>query len=774
MAIPAAAQEQPPAPAPAPAAERTARTAVDTGDTIVVTARRRTERAQDVPIALTALNDEQVAVPGTMGLTQVAQLAPSLQITATNARQTNINIRGLGATPAFASLGVEYGVGIYVDQVYYSRPTQAAFDLYDLERLEVLRGPQGTLFGKNTTAGAINITTRAPSFDPEVRGELSIGNYQLTQLRASGSAPITDTLAVRVSVTDTIRDKGFSVNVRDGSRKNDLRSFSVRGQLLFKPTDNFSLRLIADHSDLQQDCCIGSMTTVRQTRLDGSAVPNDFYARAARFGYTPLPIDPFARKLDLNRPLGLKVKTDGISGIADLDLGSATITSVTAWRSLSYTPEIDADTIGLDIFTDAGIYEKQEQFSQELRIASNDGDTIDYVAGLYYFSQRIDDKIFTKYGPDAALWIIGPAMGSTQASAGAQAALNGLFVDGTARADTKSYAAFGQLIWHIAEGFDLTGGLRYTYEKKDGFFEQVQRGPTLTPGQIAMGAQAIRNAFGRDIPRYTAKTSEDNISGLLTLSYKFTPDVMAYGTYSRGYKSGGLNLNATGAPPTIAPEKVDNFEVGIKSTLLDRRLTLNLSAFSTEIHNYQSQQIDTAVALTAYIANVGTVRSRGLEADATLRLVPGLSLFASGSYIDATYRNFENAPCPIEYSVPVCDLSGRSLPGVSKYSAAAGGEYAVGLDTDSEAYFNLNYSYRSKFNATYNLAADAVVDGYGLTNIALGVRSPDGNWDASIFARNLFDTKYFNTIGPGAFNTGQYSGGTGDPRTYGITLRTKI
>lgn len=766
----------PSAMAQAQPAQPEASSATDDADTIFVTARRRTERAQDVPIALTALNEAQVSVPGTVGLAQVAQLAPSLQITSTNARQTNINIRGLGATPAFASLGIEYGVGVYVDQVYYSRPAQAAFDLYDLERVEVLRGPQGTLFGKNTTAGAINITTQAPSFDPEFRGELSVGNYQSVQVRASGSAPINDKIAVRVSVTDTTRDKGFSTNVRDGSRKNDLHSFSVRGQLLFKPTETFSLRLTADYSDLQQDCCIGSVTSVRRTRVDGTPLPNNFYDRVARFGYTPLPIDPFARKLDLNRPLGLSVKTRGVSGVADLDLGAATITSVTAWRSLDYRPQIDADTIGLDIFTDAGIYEKQKQFSQEVRIASNGDNVVDYVGGLYYFAQRIDNKIFTKYGSDAALWILGPAAGSTLPSVGGQAALNGFFVDGTARADTKSYAAFGQLTWHVVDGLDLTGGLRYTHEKKDGFFEQVQRGPVLTPGEIAVGAQAIRNSFGRNIPRYSVKTSEGNVSGLATLSYKIVPDVMVYATYARGYKSGGLNLNATGAPPVVAPEKVESFEAGIKSSLFDRRLTLNMALFSTEIRNYQSQQIDTAGGLTAYIANVGTVRSRGFEADATLRPMRGLSLFASGSYVDATYRDFTKAPCPVEYLglKATCDLSGRGLPGVSKYSAAVGGEYAAELASGSEAYFNINYSYRSKFNATYNLAADAVIGSYGLTNVRLGLRSANGAWDASLFARNLFNTEYFNTIGPAAFNTGQYSGGTGDPRTYGITLRTKI
>ena len=748
---------------------------ISDGD-IVVTARRRAESAQNVPIAVTALSNEQVAVPGSIGLTQVAQLAPSLQITSTNARQTNINIRGLGATPAFASLGMEYGVGVYVDQVYYSRPAQAAFDLYDLKQVEVLRGPQGTLFGKNTTAGAIHITSQEPTFDPEFRGEVSYGNYKTWQARATAAAPITDKLALRLTVSNTERNKGYIKNIYDGSRKSDLSTLSLRGQLLFKPTDEFSLRVIGDYSKYKQDCCIGTTTSIRTTRVDGSPLPNNFITRLARFGMTAPTIDPFKREIDINRPLTLSLKTHGVTAIADYDLGPATITSVTAWRKLSYKPAIDADLLPLDIFVDAGIYEDQRQFSQELRIASNGKNTVDYVAGLYYFNQRIDDKIFTKYGKDAALWILGPAVGSTQASVGGQAALNGLFVDGTARADTKSYAAFGQVVWHVSDRFDVTAGLRYTKEKKTGFFEQVQRGPTLTGAEIVAGAQAIRNNFGANIPRFVAKTTEDNLSGGITLSYKVTPDVMIYGTYAKGYKSGGLNLNATSAPKVIAPEKVDNFEAGIKSTLFDRMLTLNLAAFRTTIKNYQSQQVDTTVAPTAYIANVGTVRTQGIELDATLRPVRNLRLFASGSYVDAIYKSFRNAPCPLEFQglQAVCDLSGRNLPGVSKYSVSLGGEYSHELSPSAEIYTNANYSYRSKFNAAYNLAADAVIDGYSLTNLSIGVRHPDGRWDVSVYARNLFNTKYYNNIGPAAFNTGQYSGGPGDPRTYGVTLRTSL
>ena len=744
---------------------------------IVVTARRRAESAQTVPIALTALTAGQVLTPGAIGLTQVAQLAPSLQLTATNPRQTNINIRGLGATPAFASLGLEYGAGVYVDQVLLSRPAQTAFDLYDLERVEVLRGPQGTLFGKNTTAGAINITTAEPAFTPAMRGEISVGNYRSLQARATGTTPLSETLALRVTVTDTVRERGFQTVEPSGRRVHDLHSKGARVQLLFKPSDAFKLRLIADYSDLDQDCCTGPTSMIRTTRIDGAPLPNNFLQRAARFGYTPLPVDPFARKLEINRPITVALKTYGGTGIADWDLGPVTVTSVTAWRKLKYRPSTDGDIIGLDIFENAGVREDQRQLSEELRIASNGRNTIDYVAGLYYFNQRIDDSFFTIYGRDAALWILGPAVpGGTTPSAAGQAALTGLFADGAATARTRSYAAFGEATWHATSTVDLTGGLRYTREKKDGSFEQVQRGPALTAAQIALGAQAIRNSFAPNIPAFFPETTENNLSGRATLSWKPATGILAYATYARGFKSGGLNLNATVAPKVIDPERVRSLEAGLKTEFLDRRATLNLAVFDQRVRNYQSQQVDVTVAPTAYIANVGTVRSRGVELDGSVRPVRGLSLFASGAYTDATYRNFTNAPCPVEYFglATICNLSGRRLPGVSKWSFSAGGEYAQAIANDREAYLSADWQHRSDFYTSYNLAADSLAPAFDVVNARLGLRNSRAGWDLSVYARNLFNDKYFSITTASAFNTGQTSAILGDPRTYGVTLRWTI
>jgi len=366
--------------------------------------------------------------------------------------------------------------------------------------------------------------------------------------------------------------------------------------------------------------------------------------------------------------------------------------------------------------------------------------------------------------------------GGTTPSAAGQAALTGLFADGAATARTRSYAAFGEATWHATSTVDLTGGLRYTREKKDGSFEQVQRGPALTAAQIALGAQAIRNSFAPNIPAFFPETTENNLSGRATLSWKPATGILAYATYARGFKSGGLNLNATVAPKVIDPERVRSLEAGLKTEFLDRRATLNLAVFDQRVRNYQSQQVDVTVAPTAYIANVGTVRSRGVELDGSLRPVRGLSLFASGAYTDATYRNFTNAPCPVEYFglATICNLSGRRLPGVSKWSFSAGGEYAQAIANDREAYLSADWQHRSDFYTSYNLAADSLAPAFDVVNARLGLRNSRAGWDLSVYARNLFNDKYFSITTASAFNTGQTSAILGDPRTYGVMLRWTI
>lgn len=249
---------------------------------ITVTARRRDESAQDVPIALSVVGAEQLAATGNFSLGQTQQLVPSLQIFSYNPRNTNINIRGLGSNVSLTNDGLENGVGVYVDNVYYGRVGQSQFDLVDLQQIEILRGPQGTLFGKNTTAGAINISTRPPSFEPEFSGEATLGDYGYHQLRGSLSGPlIGDRLAARISIADTHRD-GFIDNVRTGRKASDYDNFSVRGQLLATPSETLSIKLISDFSKQTLNCCVNLLVGSYSEYDNGAALPNNFEQRVAR------------------------------------------------------------------------------------------------------------------------------------------------------------------------------------------------------------------------------------------------------------------------------------------------------------------------------------------------------------------------------------------------------------------------------------------------------------------------------------------------------------
>lgn len=447
------------------------------GSEIVVTARRRSERAQDVPIALSVVSAERLAQSGSYTLGQIQQLAPSLQIIATNPRNTNINIRGLGSNIAFTNDGLENGVGVYIDNVYYSRVGQSQFDLVDLERVEVLRGPQGTLFGKNTTAGAINITSRAPSFEPEFRGEASVGNFGYHQVRASASGGLSDWAALRLSVSDTHRD-GYIRNVRTGQDVQTYDNFAIRSQLLLKPSPDIDVRLIGDFGRQNTRCCVSQTSAVFTTYDSGAPIPNNYYDRNARAGYTPLPVDPFARRTDYDGQYTVEMESYGLSGQLDWNLGPVTLTSITAYRWWDWNPNNDSDNSGLDSLPKISTTNRQRQFSQELRLGSNGNNKIDYTVGLYYFWQRNVGHNITEYGSDAAAATLPAAV----PLAIGNIALDGFRTEAFTDPSTKSYAAFGQLSWAITDKFKVTGGLRYTHEKKSGSYRQIHSGGTDLAG----------------------------------------------------------------------------------------------------------------------------------------------------------------------------------------------------------------------------------------------------------------------------------------------------
>ncbi|WP_264604696.1 TonB-dependent receptor [Sphingobium sp. B11D3D] len=752
----------------------------DAGSPIIVTAsRRREEAVQDVPIAISVIDAATLDRRGDFTLGQIQQQVPALQVFSFNPRNTNINIRGLGSNVALTNDGLENGVGFYIDNVYYGRVGLSQFDLVDLEQIEVLRGPQGTLFGKNTTSGVINISTRKPSFEPDASGEVSIGNYGYRQVRGSVSGPIvTDRLAVRLSGAYTKRD-GLLFNTTTGEEAQDYENASLRGQLLVKPTDDLSVRLIGDYASQKQNYALNVFANYVGTYDNGATIPNNFAARLARFNRSLPAIDPFARRGESDSHYQSNMDGYGVSGQVDWDLGGAALTSITAYRWWDWNPANDGDSTALPVVTKAQQANRQRQFSQEIRLASKDDGPIDYVIGGYYFWQIIRGYGASRYGSAAAAWnlpAVDPVVGN--------AALDGFEANSTSTPQTRSLALFGQADWSISDALTLTAGLRYTHEKKEGAFRQYWVAGNdlsgLTPAQQAT-ANAIRAQFN-PVQTFATAFSDDSLSGLVTLRWQPTRDAIIYGTYSRGNKSGGLNLTAlpAGIAPEVAPERVDAYEVGFKSQLFDRALTFNGALYWIDTANYQTaitEQVANTVTYRQYIANIPKVRSRGFELDAVYAPSQHFSLNASLAYADTSYRDYRNAPQAVERLniSAVQDLTGQQLPGVPRFTYTLGADVSTpvpALGSTGEIYGHADWSHRSSFNTSASNSRLAIVDGYGLLNGRIGLRFDDGRYDLSIWGKNLLDENYFQTLSAG--NTGLVTGLIGDPRTYGITLRAKL
>jgi iron complex outermembrane receptor protein len=729
-------------------------------DEIVVTARRREEPLQDVPAAITVLSGDFLSKTNTTSVADIAKFAPSISFQSYNPRNTNLNIRGLGNNVGVANDGLDPGVGFYVDGVYYSRPGSTAIDLIDIERIEVLRGPQGTLYGRNTTAGAISVTTALPSFAPEVRAEASLGNYDLRQAKASVNIPaIDDVLAFRVSGAVTERD-GTVNNSLSGESVNDVESRLVRAQMLMRPSADVSIRVIGDYSRQTPNCCAQALADI-VTPANG----RDFRAIAALFGYTPV-IDPYSRQVVNDAPFTIDNRTGGVSAQVDYELPEALLTSVTAWRFWKYDPQTDTDFTPLDAFTRAQINVDQRQFTQEIRLASTGARTIDYVLGGYYYREEIDTVSDFGYGNAATALFLSPALPSIL--------LQGIDKIDTNRYLTESLAAFGSMTFNVTDRLSLTGGLRYSHDDKRGSYSAVVVGGTplvgpLSPLAASRAAIVSPGAFDVDY-------NEGKLSGMANVAYDVTDNLTVYATFARGNRSGGLNLTQLppGASPVVAAETIDSYEIGSKSTWLDGVLTFNLAAFLQNDRDYQANIVN-PITRRGLLANVPKARSRGIEFDLSIRPVDGLFLYSSGAWTDAEYIDFPSAPCPLEETnLAACNFSGRSLPAVPKFAVSLGGEFAQPLslgEKAAELYLGVDYSHRSSVNMSPTLAAATLLPSLDLVNARIGMRAEDGRLDVSLFARNLFDEDYFDALSQGAGNAGLVHGQLGEPRVYGITLR---
>lgn len=743
-------------------------------DTIIVSSRRRQEVLQDVPIPITVVSGAHMSDAGAFNVNRIKELIPSVNLYSSNPRNTALNIRGQGTTFGLTNDGVEPGVGFYVDGVYYARPAATTLDFIDVDRIEVLHGPQGTLFGKNTTAGAFNITTRRPNFKPGANFELSYGNYGYIQAKGSVTGSITPGLAGRLSFSGTQRD-GLIYNVATQKYTNDLNNLGVRGQLLFKPNKKTDILLAGDATRQRPDGYAQVIAGVVKTQR---ADYRQFDNIIGNLNYQVPGRDPFDRLIDHNTSWRSNNDLGGVSLNIDYKLPNGTITSTTAWRYWHWDPSNDRDFTGLPVLTLSQATSKHKQWSQEIRYAGDLLPRTTGVFGLFIIGQdlKTDPEHIEESG--SAQWRF--SQNSTSDLWQTPGLFEGYGIKTKSGLQTFSGAVFGQVDWSITDRLHFLPGIRFNYDKKDVDFERKTYGGLETTDPELL---ALKKVIYTD-QAFTTNTDNNNVSGNLTLNYKVSRYINSYITYSTSYKSVGLNLgglpSGNGQPltelATIKPEYVKHFEAGIKTTPFPGA-TLNLSVFNTHIKDYQTQVQTAEVGVNrGYLANAEKVRIRGLEANGNAKFFKFLSVYGGLAYTDGIYISFKNAPVPLEETGSASsfkDISGGRLPGISKWSASLGGEAVKQgrfVGSTGNYFIAADSYYRSEFSSSASPSTYLNIEGYSLLNIRAGFKTTHGV-SAYIWARNLLDKAYFEQLLPAAGNAGHYAAVLGDPRTFGITLR---
>lgn len=743
-------------------------------DDIIITARRVEEGLQSVPIPVSVIGGQLVEDSGSFNVNRLKELIPTVQFYSSNPRNSAVNIRGLGAPFGLTNDGIEPGVGFYVDGVFYARPAVATLDFLDVERIEVLRGPQGTLYGKNTTAGALNIVTRRPSFTPDAEVEASFGDYGYTQARGSITGPITESLAGRLSFSSTHRD-GFLYNTATQDDLNDLNNLGFRGQLLFAPHEGLDVLLAADYTRQRPEGYAQVPAGVAPTLR----APNRQYAAiAADLGYAPPSFDPFDRVTDADTPHRSYQDVGGLALTVDWDVGPGTLTSITAWRFWDWDPSNDRDFLGLPVTTISANPSEQRQWSQEVRYAGDLSPQLGFVVGFYAFHQTIDSTGLQEQGSAAARFLLNPT----------PAALTPGLLDGYGQtsdigSEHTSAALFGQIEWSITDRLRLLPGLRFNYDQKEVDYESQVYGGLVTsdPALIALQRSILAPQS------YETEADDTNMSGQITLAYDVTDWANFYATYATSFKSVGLNLgglptDSAGAPilsaATVKPEEVSHIEIGVKTTPWPGA-RINFTIYETTIEDYQAQVVNASVGvLRGYLANAEEVRVRGAELDFSARLSEVLTIYGAAAYTDGEYVSFPDAPAPLEGTggPQAVDISGARLPGISEWAGSIGGEYAIPaqlLARQGEYFIALDASYRSEFSSSATPSQYLNVEGYGLLNGRIGFRADD-DWSIFFWGRNLADEEYFEFLSAAPGGSGLYVAYPGDPRTWGVTLRGRF
>lgn len=755
------------------------------GEEVIVTAQKRSQALQDVPVSVTAVSGETLTRAAITNVQDLQVSTPGLGVVSTNRPGTGTAVRLRGIGTAGNDAGLEGSVAFAVDGVFRIRSGNGLGDFVDVERVEVLRGPQGTLFGKNTPAGVINVITRKPNYEFGGFVEGSVGNYDMRRFRGVINVPlIDDKLAFRLSGGSNVRD-GFIEDVATGATYNDRDRYSISGKLRYQPTENIDWTITVDYAESNEHCC----ALVMFSHPPGSALVTRFAALSqARGAWYPIDPKPFARKTSVNGPMINSNDDIGVQSELNWSFGDVTLTAISSYREFNDHQDADIEFSGVDLLSQTmnlGL----RVHSQELRLqGTTDGILagLDWLVGVYYSNEKIDTYEALHYGLDAQAYFtfLSPATA-------------GLYpprrdaVGQSVSTEGESFAIFTHNILSVTEDLRITAGLRYSRDVKEGYSTPFFTGaPAVLPyaGILSTG-----------VPQYgfDTKFEDEAVTGTFAIQYDFTDDIMGYASYSRGYKSGGISFarEASGrvyntvatcssnrevafrtstttiykcdqGDPRFESETADSYEIGLRSQFFDRTLTVNLTGFWAE---YENLQVNTFNGMQFVMANAGSARSRGVELETSLRLpVEGLRLGGNILYLDAKYGDDVGVLSPGEPS-----LSGQPLGSAAKWSGAVYLDFTTPLLPTLDLYSRAELSFMSKYfsgTRTTSTGGVAIVPGYQTVNLAVGLRFDNGV-DISAYCRNCLDEAAVTFFGSAPLQTGSRVVGLTPPLEYGLTVR---
>lgn len=751
---------------------------------ILVTATKRAQTLQDTPVAVTVTDAETIERANIDDALDLQSVVPSLRVeTRQTSRAANFLIRGFGG--GTNNPGIEPSVAIFVDGVYRSRAAATIGDLPQLERVEVLGGPQSTLFGKNASAGVVSVITPKPSLEPEGYIEGSYGNFDAMQIKGLYSSAINDELAFEVSGNYSKRD-GYVDNVVTGTDLNNRDRYAVRGQLLFTPTETAELRIIADYSELDENCCEVSAIAVGGVGLSNSTIFN-------RDQTTD--VDP------LN-----EVKDWGISATLELDFAPFTLTSITAYRHNDSFDEIDTDQTPLDILAVGANDFLVDTFTQEIRLASNRGGRFDWLVGAFFLDEQIEFDQTITFGTAFRPVFAGVfGGGDPVAGEGVFQLVEGLFalppgsifgagrgVMETFEQDNQSISLFGQVDWHFTDALTGTLGLNYTRDEKELEFEQFNNDPfsradlSGTPFAGFAAGQFLPQVVGLPNVVEDGDVDDDDVTYTLRLAYQVSDALNVYASYATGFKASSFTidrgsrpndadftaLQAAGVSLTnlapgsrlAGPEESEVIELGLKARL--DRWSLNIALFEQRIEDFQVFTFVQGARFQA--SNAEEQSTTGLEFDLTWYPIDALELRFAGTLLDPEFDKFTTGSGFTTPGVPE-DLSGETPAGIHETSLLFAATYNFSLG-DWDAFVRGDYQYEDDIQVAQNIDPDLASREVGLLNLSVGARHSNG-WSVLVWGRNVTDDEYLQGGFPDVLTPGTFQGYLNQPRTYGLTVR---